>query len=304
MFPFKEIDDEIRAIGDDRLSGARKLAQKGAQLLIALAEGSKTVSEKEFQRELLRVGQALIKAQPSMAPLVNLVNWSLFIVQEAMDLEEAKRALVTTAQRYANHLERSAERIAQVVFPLIPDGALVLTHSFSSTVLATLLHAKQEGRTFAVLCTESRPQYEGRALAERLTQAGVETRLVVDALGPSMIRDMKVVLVGADSLSTEGLVNKIGTYPLALAAGVHKVPLYALCGPEKFLPAGYTLPKESPKEPQEVWPHHPQRVEVVNRYFDFTPLEYLTGIVTEEGMLSPTEVREIISQRRLHPWLR
>jgi len=45
-------------------------------------------------------------------------------------------------------------------------------------------------------------------------------------------------------------------------------------------------------------------VEVIKRYFDFTPLDYLTGIVTEEGMLGPTEVREIISQRRLHPWLR
>ena len=304
MFSLKEIDDQIRPIRDDRLSGARELAQKGAQVLIALAEGSKAASGEELRRELLKTGQALVKAQPSMAPLVNLVNGSLFAVQEEMDLEEAKRALVTTAQGYANHLERSVERIVQVAFPLIPDGALVLTHSFSSTVLATFLHARQEGRMFTVLCTESRPQCEGRALAERLAQAGVETRLVVDALALSMIRDIKVVIVGADSLSTEGLVNKIGTYPLALAARAHQVPLYALCGTEKFLPLGYTLPEESPKDLQEVWLDHPQGVEVVNRYFDFTPLEYFTGIATQEGMLSPSEVREIISQRRLHPWLR
>lgn len=307
MFPLKEIDDQIRAIGEDRLSGARELAQKGARVLIALAKGSKAVSGEEFGRELLKTGRALIKAQPSMAPLVNLVNRSLFAAQEEMDLEEAKRALIATAQGYANHLERSVERIAQRVLPLIPDGALVLTHSSSSTVLAALLHAKREGRTFAVLCTESRPQYEGRALAERLDQAGVETRLVVDALAPSMtsmVGGIEVVLVGADSLSTEGLVNKIGTYPLALAARAHQVPLYALCGTEKFLPLGYTLPEEGPKDPQEVWPDHPQRVEVVNRYFDLTPLEYLTGIVAEEGILNPTEVGEIINKRRLHPWLR
>ena len=303
MFPLKEIDDEIRAIRDDRLSGARELAQKGAHVLVTLAEGSKAVSGEEFQSELLKTGRALIKAQPSMAPLVNLVNRSLFPLQEEIDLEGAKRALVTTAQGYANHLERSVERIAQVAFPLISHG-LVLTHSFSSTVLAALLHAKQEGQTFAVLCTESRPQYEGRALAERLAQAGVETRLVVDALAPSMITDAEVVLVGADSLSIEGLVNKIGTYPLALAARAHKMPFYALCGTEKFLPADYTRPEESPKDPQEVWPDHPKGVEVINRYFDLTPLEYLSGIATEEGMLSPAEVREFISKRRLHPWLR
>jgi len=132
----------------------------------------------------------------------------------------------------------------------------------------------------------------------------VETRLVVDALAPSMRTDVEVVLVGADSLSIEGLVNKIGTYPLALAARAHEVPFYLLCGTEKFLPADYTLPEESPKDPQEVWPDHPKGVQVMNRYFDLTPLEYLSGIATEEGMLSPTEVREIISKRRLHPWLR
>lgn len=304
MFSLKEIDDGIRAIRDDRLSGARELAQKGACLLVALAERSRAVSGEEFRGELLQTGQALIKAQPSMAPLLNLVNRSLFAIQEAMDLEEAKRALATTAQGYADHLERNVERIAQVVFSLILEGALVLTHSFSSTVLAAFLRAKQEGRTFAVLCPESRPQYEGRILAERLAQAGVETRLVVDALAPSMMRDIEVVLVGADSLSLEGLINKVGTYPLALAARVYKVPFYVLCGTEKFLPSDYALPEESPKDPQEVWPNHPQRVEVIDRYFDLTPLEYLAGIVTEEGMVSPTEVREIISRRRLHPWLR
>lgn len=304
MFPLKENDDQIRAIRANRLSGARELARKGAQVLIALAEGSKAVSGEEFRRELLKTGQALIKAQPSMASLVNLVNRSLFAVPEEMDLEEGKRALVATAAGYADHLERSIEQIAQVLFPLIPDGALVLTHSFSSTLLAAFLHAKQEGRYFTVLCTESRPQCEGRALAERLAQAGGETRLVVDALAPSMTKEADLVLVGADSVSTQGLTNKVGTYPLALAARAHQVPFYVLCGTEKFVPAGYTLPKESPKDSKEVWPHHPQKVEVINRYFDLTPLEYLTGIVTEEGMLSPTEVREIISKRRLHPWLR
>lgn len=304
MFSLNQIDEQIKVIREDRLSGARELAQKGAQVLVTLAEGSRAASGEEFQKELLKAGQALIKAQPSMAPLVNLVNRSLFAMREEIDLEEAKRALLTTTQGYVNHLERSVERIAQGVFPLIPDGAFVLTHSISSTVLAAFTHAKQKGRTFAVLCPESRPQYEGRVLAERLTQAGVETRLVVDALAPSMVKEADLVLAGADSLSTEGLVNKIGTYPLALAARAHRVPFYALCGTEKFLPVGYTLPEENPKDPQEVWPHHSQRVKVVNRYFDLTPLEYLSGIVTEEGMLSPTEVREIISKRRLHPWLR
>jgi eIF-2B alpha/beta/delta-like uncharacterized protein len=304
MFPLNQIDDQIRAIREDRLSGAQELARKGAQLLITLGEGSKAVSGEEFRRELLITGQALIRAQPSMALLVNLVNRSLFAVEEEMGLEEAKRALATTAQRYADQLERSVERIAQVAFPLIPEGALVLTHSFSSAILATFLQAKQEGRKFAVLCTESRPQDEGRLLAEKLVQAEVETRLVVDGLAPSMAKGAELVLVGADSLSSEGLVNKIGTYALALAARAYKVPFYALCDTEKFLPLGYTLPEESLKDPQEVWPDHPSGVKVINRYFDLTPLDYLTGVVTEEGVLSPSEVLATLKGCNLHPSLK
>jgi len=304
MSPLNEIEEEIRAIREDRLSGARELAKKGAKVFIALAEGSKAANGEGFRRELSKMGCALIKAQPSMASLVNLVNKSLFAIQEGMDLEEAKRALITTAQGYADHLERNVERIAQAAFPLLPEGALVLTHSFSSTVLTALLHAKQSGRTFAVLCPESRPQYEGRILAERLAQAGVESQLVVDALAASMVKEAELVLVGGDSISTQGLTNKAGTYPLALAAMAKEIPFYALCGTEKFLPAEYPPPSQRQKNPREVWPEYPKGVEVLNYYFDLTPLDYFTGVVTENGVLSPSEVRARLKRSKLHPFLK
>ena len=298
-----EIGVELEAICKDRLSGARVLARRGAGTLLRLAGASRADSVEGFQKELSAICKALLAAQPLMAPLVNLANDALWAVQGAATLEEVKVALIAAAQGFACGLEASGRRIIQEALPLIPAEGSVLTHSYSSTVLDALLEARREGRGFAVVCTESRPQCEGRSWAERLAEAGIETVLVVDAAAPGLVEDVGVVLVGADSLSTEGLVNKIGTYSLALAAQAHRVPFYALCGTEKFVPQGYALPKEGGREPEEVWPDYPQGVRIINRYFDLTPLPYLTGVVTEKGVLRGHALEEVLGRRRLHPAL-
>lgn len=279
------------------------MAQEGSQVLLSLAEGSGAAKLEVFKEEVKAVGRALLSAQPSMAPLVNLVNEALFSMEGATDLEEARERVKAVAFKYARALERSGARIARQALTLIGEGP-ILTHSFSSTVLEALLLAKREGRNLKVVCAESRPQFEGRALAERLIEEGVSVQLVVDALAPATMRGVEAALVGADALSSEGLVNKVGTYALALAAKAQKIPFYALCGREKFLPTGYELPGERPREPQEVWPHRPQGVEVLNLYFDLTPLHYLAGVVTEERVLSPSKVLARLKRLRLHPSLK
>jgi translation initiation factor 2B subunit (eIF-2B alpha/beta/delta family) len=74
---------------------------------------------------------------------------------------------------------------------------------------------------------------------------------------------------------------------LALAASRFQVPMYALCGSEKFLPPDYELEPEAPKDPREILAQPVPNVTVVNYYFDLTPLDYLAGIITEDGIISP-----------------
>jgi translation initiation factor 2B subunit (eIF-2B alpha/beta/delta family) len=102
---------------------------------------------------------------------------------------------------------------------------------------------------------------------------GIPVTVIVDAAMYRFLPRAQMVFVGADSISPRGLVNKTGTALLALAAAKLSVPMYALCGSEKFLPESYEPPAEPPN------------------YFESTPLEYLTGIVTEDGVLRPTEIR-------------
>jgi translation initiation factor 2B subunit (eIF-2B alpha/beta/delta family) len=170
-------------------------------------------------------------------------------------------------------------------------------------VLAALKLAAARGCLVQVVCTESRPGYEGRTTAATLAQEGIRTTLITDSAAASFLGRASLVLVGADSISRDGLVNKMGTYAIALAAKEWGVPFYALCGREKFLPADYPCFRIAPQEPEEVWPEHPQGVEVSNLYFDVTPLKYVSGVVTEQAVLTPGELEDEVGRLKTHEQL-
>ena len=129
-------------------------------------------------------------------------------------------------------------------------------------------------------------------MARELGRNGVEVQVLIDALAPWWLRHCQLAIVGADSVSRRGLVNKAGTFALALGARAARTPFYALTGTEKLVPAGLQHHlRIAGGPPGEVLPGTMRRVSAVNVYFDVTPLKYLTGVVTEQGRLSPAAVR-------------
>lgn len=284
------IDSILREIREDRTTPAVELVRRGVDAITLFTThfaGTPSV----FFNELIRVSQILIDSRPSMAPFFHLANTLLLAAEGHEGLEEMKESTKESIKSFVVHLQTSAEQISKIARGLIPEGARVLTHSYSSTVLKTLIDAKFEGKEFEVVCTESRPMCEGFQLAKRLSENRIKVRLEIDCAAPYTLKDIDLVLVGADCLTPYGLVSKVGTYSLAVSAKDRGIHFYALCGTEKLLGAGmakkYRILK---KDPREIWPDAPQGVEVYNFYFDATPLNYLTSIFTEEGMLRGNEI--------------
>lgn len=297
----KGLIEEIRR---DNTSGAVALTKRGAEMLTLLADVTEARSCSQFLAELIEVGKGLIKAQPTMASLFNLVNAALWEADGREGLEKMRVAVKVSAEGFAAELEERTKMIAEEALALIETGATVMTHSYSSVVLASLLRAKAAEKEFQVICTESRPMREGVALAKRLGQEGIETRLIIDAAAPHFMCQAQVALVGADSVSEQGLVNKIGTYGLALATKAHGMPLYALCGTEKFLPPGYPPQfKIEAKDPREILAEPVENVEAVNYYFDLTPLDCLSGVVTEKGVMAKEAIERLLGQMKVHEGL-
>jgi Translation initiation factor 2B subunit, eIF-2B alpha/beta/delta family len=176
----------------------------------------------------------------------------------------------------------------------IKSNPSVLAYSYSSTVLSAILAAKGSGLEPAVICTESRPTLEGKRLTKELRKVDIPVTYIVDMFAFSFMRQGRIdlILVGGDSISTEGLVNKIGTLGLALFAKEFRIPFYALLGTEKFLPS-QLMPhfRIESRDPEEVLIKDDDGINVVNQYFDITPVSFLDGVITEAGILKETDIK-------------
>ena len=284
------IDSILLEIKEDRTTGAVELVRKGVDaivLFISNFSGTKNT----FFEGLVRISRILVDSQPSSAPFFHLANIIYLALEDHQELEEMKQATMEGIKRFALHIQNSVGEISKITRGLIMEGSKVLTHSFSTTVLRTLVDLKKEGKEFEVICTEGRPMCEGYHLAKRLNENGIRVQLQIDSAAVYTMKDVHLVLVGADSLTPLGLVNKVGTYGLALSARERKIPFYALCGTDKLLGAGMAQKyRVLRRDPKEVWIDAPEGVGVYNFYFDTTPLEFLNAIITEEGVMRGSEI--------------
>ncbi|MGQ9629338.1 MAG: translation initiation factor eIF-2B [bacterium] len=295
------VEKRIREIGEDKISGSAELVEKGADVFRALVEAAEAESVPEFLRDCVAVCVALIRAQPSMAPFFSLAGAILGDLEAEDDLETLKARVLNSARRFAASLNQHKKRIGRYVAPLVRDNSTILTNSYSSTVMESLIATKSTGKRFSVICPESRPMREGELFATQISDAGIPATLIVDSAVGSFLEDVQLVLVGGDSLSSRGLVSKIGTCGMAICAVHKRIPMYALCGSEKFLPESL-LPyfRIEERDPDEVSKCKAPHLQVVNRYFDTTPLRYISGVVTEDGVLSGDALDERLKGLRAH----
>ena len=232
-----------------------------------------------------------------MSALLRLASTALSAARIATGARVSLEAAQEAALNFVANAERGAGDAALHGAALIRDGAAVLTHSRSSTVLAAFLEAKRRGRDFSVVATESRPMLEGRALAQAIASQDVCVTLIADAAASLAMQQVDLVMVGADKITPVNLVNKVGTRMIALAARERHLPVYALCDTSKFIREDYIDPGiRDLGDANELWTEAPRGVAVVNRYFEPTPLAFFTAVITEDGALSIKEVARLAEQ--------
>jgi translation initiation factor eIF-2B subunit delta len=232
--------DPIRRAVDDTRSGSLAITLRAAQGVRLL----------RTRREVLKAGRALLRAHPAMGSL-----WRLVI--EAHEADDVAQAV----DRFAGGLARASETAAdQIRWVAGRRRQVVVTCSASSTVEAAL--ERIASRVAGVRCTVSLPGGEGRRFAKRLADAGFEAEAVPDAAVAGACQDADLALVGADAVTDDGVVNKVGTYPLALAAADAGIGCYALAPTHKLVPAALIAEDDA---------------------FETTPLRLFDAVLTERG---------------------
>ena len=265
----RSILEEMRA---ERIRGASWLAMKGAEAYIALAD-------------LLEGGELenALREMKTEVPAVNRTMASLYNLSRFIPVTGNPEVVRARAEEFIRLAEEAKREIGNIGSELIDENEVVITHSFSSAVLEIFRAAKGKGKHFRVILTESAPDYEGIALARELEKLGVPFEVITDAQLGLFAEKATLALVGADNVTQDGaVVNKAGTYLLALACHDKGVPFYAAAESFKL------HPKLASGEVELVErPYARQGYRVRNHLFDVTPWRYVRGVITEFGVLVP-----------------
>ena len=302
----ESILDAAERIRRLEVQGARNVAIAAIKAVEAGAKRSKAKEKQEFLKELTDAKTVLFASRETEPLMRNAIRHIVHTVETTE--EESVRELVDVVSRVSSQflesLERSKEKIAAVGSKRVFNGSKVLTHCHSSTVTNMLRKARDDGKSFEVVCTESRPVFQGRITAKEMLDAGVETTLIVDSAVRYFVNDVDLVVVGADAITSEGnVINKIGTSMVALAAKEARTPFYVVSELLKFDPLTIHGDYETIEErsPQEVWKDAPSGLTIRNPAFDVTRREFIHGIICEEGIISPHSISELMSRK--YPWI-
>jgi methylthioribose-1-phosphate isomerase len=177
-------------------------------------------------------------------------------------------------------------------------NAGALATAGDGTALSVVTTAHRQGKIRQVYVDETRPLFQGARLTSwELLRAGIEVVLITDSTAASVLREGRVqaVIVGADRIAANGdTANKVGTYPLAVLAQRHNVPMYVAAPVSTLDPhtlTGNDIPIEE-RDPSEVTQVAgiriaPEGVRTYTPAFDVTPHELISAIITDRGVLRP-----------------
>jgi len=283
------LEQMLKDIEHDNVSGSVKMAEKTAHLLEEAAVAAKSRGEPVGEQVALWAGRAA-KAHPFMA-LVRNVGME---AAKGFTPEEVHRRL----EGLLWELRNSNDRISQHVRALFPKGGVMMTNSYSATVYTSLRSLAEGGSEVRAIVIESRPVREGVQLARALGELGIASTLIVDAGVASFVPKADAVLVGCDALCPDHFVNKLGTLPLVLCADQFGVPAYLLSSTHKMVGASI-LPEAEPPRPAEEVAGPMHGVTVENVYYERVPLHLMRGVVTESGVLTPSEVASRVGAHEL-----
>jgi len=192
-------------------------------------------------------------------------------------------------------------RVSLLGMGLLKEGSLVMTHCNSDAALSVIEAAHRTGRVRGVIATESRPWRQGHLTVKRLASGGVPVTMIVDSASNLMMGEVDAVVVGADTITTDGsVVNKVGTSMLALAAHSAGVPFYVCAETYKFsrwAKSGSDVEIEQRGAEEVADPLRPSDLPGVsfrNPVFDVTPPEHVTAIITENAVITPDMAVELV----------
>ena len=277
---------------NDLTSGSRELAQAALEFLAAEIEASNAADAAVLCADIEQLALAISGLRPAMAAIAT----SLYlVVGELKRIKSAQRAEIQSLiNRHLVALRNSSALVCDQLAQLIAPGSRILLHSYSSSVAAALPVLRELG--CRLLVCEARPGLEGRRTAQLAAELGCEVSLITDAAVAGLIESIDLALLGCDAVLADGsVVNKAGSALFAASLRAAGRPVYFMAERRKLAICG-NQPVAEEHDPDEVWPERPAGVAIINSYFDQTPARAISGILLEDGLYEPYQIRRLVDE--------
>jgi len=287
-------------VSEARVPGSTEAALR----LVHTLAGVLSYCGSDVPRVLPQLVGAALQARPGSQTLRSLLHLFLRRVLEISSspgVSGLRGDFVSKAvAEVSRYVEGVREAVAEIGSRRIEAGDVVMTYSYSTTVLRILERAVKRGVDLEAYVAESRPVAEGRLMASALGRLGLRVTLVVDSAVRYVMKRVSKVFVGAEAIAANGaVVSKVGTSVVALVAKEARVRFYVAAGLYKFSPEtvfGDLVAIEELEKPElivpqdrlgEVAPFLGGRVRTVTPLYDVTPPEYVDAVITERGLIAP-----------------
>ncbi|MEM2970967.1 MAG: S-methyl-5-thioribose-1-phosphate isomerase [Candidatus Bathyarchaeia archaeon] len=303
ILEMRNCEEVAEAIKTMKIRGAPLLGAAAAFALALTAHNSKGKSKEGLLSELEKAAKTLKSTRPTGVNLFWAVDRILSKVHDFRGNAEALADFVVKeAQKIADEDCAANRLIGKYGAELIHDGDTILTHCNAGalatveygTALGVIRAAWEQGKKIRVFATETRPKLQGAKLTTyELKRDGIPVTLVTDNMVGYVMykRLISKVVVGADRIVQDAVINKIGTYGIAVLAKTHGIPFYVAAPKSTFdlshTTADITIEERKPEEVTfiENMRIATEGIDVFNPAFDITPLNYVTAVICERGII-------------------
>ena len=298
---YKQVANAIKTLV---VRGAPAIGVSGAFGLALAALQSNASTKEKMINDLNSAKNVLFETRPTAVNLAWGLEKIMEVARSCKDPEEIKKIVVETAKQMADQDVKINMTMGKHGSKLFDDNDTVLTHCNAGalatvgygTALGVIRASKESGKNIKVIATETRPVQQGsRLTAFELKHDGIDVSLIPDtAVGYTLANNLvNKIIVGADRILKTGHVfNKIGTYQIALLAKHHNIPFYVAAPLSTFdlssNPEDVVIEQRKSSEVTGIGEKKtaPDDINVINPAFDMTPPELISGIITENGVIT------------------
>lgn len=252
--PYRSAEDIIT----DNNKGAAELMEDMGESILEL--------DKSEAREYV---MKIVKNRHSMTPLINISNVFFTAVERDEDFSDEVKNYMKEVKDSKNYTIENMKSITDK-----NNYDHIATFSYSSTVLDAIKDISK------ATVFESRPLNEGRKTAKLLRSNGIDVEYWIDAAMLKGLERCDAVIIGADTISYDGFLNKVGSYPLVISAKEREIPVYVVSDESKLLPKELKMSKGENHPSIEVWDTI-KEIKVQNEYFESVPLKYASFVIGE-----------------------